>query len=49
MLGDDGTEGRTEGGGAACVKEGHTVKVEWSSVCFTCMHCECRTGPPLVS
>ena len=26
-LGDDGTAGRTEEGGAACVKVGHTVKV----------------------
>ena len=41
-LGDDGTEGRTEGGGAACVKVGNTVKVEQSSVWFTCMH---RTLP----
>ena len=48
-LGDDGTEGEAEESGAACVKVGHTVKVKWSSVWFTCMHCQCRTGPPLVS
>ena len=42
-LGDDGTEGGAEESGAACVKVGHTVYVEWSSVSFTCMHCECRT------
>ena len=48
-LGDDGTEGGAEEGGAACAKVDHTVKVEWSSVWFTCMHCECRTGPPLAS
>ena len=41
-LEDDGTEGRTEGGGAACVKVGNTVKVEQSSVWFTYMH---RTLP----
>ena len=37
-LGDDGTEGRAEESGAACVKMGHTLKVERSSVWFTCMH-----------
>ena len=48
-LGDDGTDGRAEESGAASVKVGHIVKVEWNSVWFTCMHCECRTGTPLAS
>ena len=47
-LGDDGAEGEAEYSGAVG-KVDHTVKVEWSSVWFTCMHCECRTGPSLAS
>ena len=38
-LWDDGTEGGAEESGAACAKVSQTVKVELSSVWFTCMHC----------
>ena len=47
-LGNDSAEGKVEYNGAASVEVGHTVKVEWSSVWLTCMHCQCRTGPLIV-